>query len=394
MVGRVVLVIPMLKTPFKTLSRFSTVYQQYPITAELIRRAERPVPIGLESQCIAGLWEADSVARASIREQLFALIGKTGFASPQTQNNLIMLVSYWQYWVISAAEGIKCLHQLEGKLQLHEHAGLLNYFGFRAREEAITGDFEAAYASLSRTLELLGPGLSNGDLWNLANRISAICYYAGFKEETLAFTRAALMLAESSSSLAFSSNARFIYAATLLDCGGLAQSEALLSGLLSATHAGTAAIVPFDLPMLPVHLANAKLLQNRPREAADLLAQSREFNANQAVRLGDMHRCLTGARLSVVQGGGAKVQSKLGEFCERMSGSEHINFSMVDNCLDILAEVPGLAEKDRVFKQFIAWQSATRPSLHSWKPLLSRVHALLTERNSGALPEDEQRLCL
>ncbi len=358
--------------------------QLYPVSEELLRRASLPKTIGLELQNLQGLWDADVISRQTVRNQLVARLATEN--NRRTINNLIVLVSFWQYWGFDAEQGLQCLRSLESRVQVSDHGGALNYYGLRAREEAITGDFVAAFHSLQRTADFLRPHLAKRDLWNFTNRVASICYYAGFQKHTQAFTKASLLLAEETNCVDFNANAQFIYAATLVDSGHLAQGEKLLTRLLNNTLSGIVAIVPIDLPMLPIHLANAQIMQNRPDEANTLLSQSLEFSANAPMRLGEMHRNLAVSRLRKAQGNTRGADVELNYFCERMLDSQFINFSMVDNCLDLLKST-ARNSLNRNFSEMLEWQQMTRPPLKNWAPLLMMLHVTLlsTLPNKGVV---------
>lgn len=191
----------------------------FPVTAELYRRACQPSAIEIETTNLSELWQFDSVPKAAVRQQLLQLLQRPSL-SELSGNNLVVLCGYWFLWGESPAQGLHLMNQLSAHVRLEDKSGALNYFGLRAKAEAITGDFRSSLESVEQGVALIDQDTAVDDLWVFTTRISLICNRANWLMDSLYFARLSYWLAKSGDSVLRISRSRFGLANCLIVAGG------------------------------------------------------------------------------------------------------------------------------------------------------------------------------
>lgn len=348
----------------------------FPVTAELIRRAQLPKAIELETTNLVDLWETDEIPQHLVRDQLRALLNLQHLG-PLTRNNIVVLCGYWFLWGETTAQGLQELRRLEPSVEPSEVQSWLNYMGLRAKAEAVSGDFDSAYLSLLHTEKALNHNTHLRDLWVISVRLNMVCNKIGFLQHGLAFAHIAYAFAKVGDNAIQLANAKMFHADSLIDTGCPDQAVIELESIMRDSLAGSTWIAPLNLPLLPLFLANGRLLQNRHSSVSGLLSQSLDFESSSLTLYSDMQRDLTRAELQIRAQNTKTAAIELQKFTEKMLLAEHINLRMVDRGLKLYAAVRG-SDRCAHANNLLEWREALRPEPLKWLPLLAKIQTLLT----------------
>lgn len=344
----------------------------FPVSAELYRRACQPRVIEIETVNLSDLWHFDSVPKEVVRGQLLQLLEQEQM-SDLTCNNLIVLCGYWVLWGDSCGQGLALLNRLMPRVRLSDEGRALNYFGFRAKAEAIQGNFAAALDSLEQGIALINDKTPTDDLWFFSTRITLICNRANCLQDSLYFARISYWLAKSNESVLQISRSRFGLGNCLMVVGAVREGEQLLQNQLSALLKGTEWIESINLPIVPLFLANAKLQTDSPAADVDhLVSLSGEFMGQMNLAYTHRQTELTKASFYIKSNDVKKAKRELASFAECFVEVGESDLWSARRALEMFSSLKH-PSGDRVVSQLADMACAIAPPLTRWAQVMFEV---------------------
>lgn len=331
----------------------------FPFTAELYRRACQPRVIEIEISNLSELWQFDSVSKTTVRQQLLQLLRQPSL-SALSGNNLVVLCGYWVLWGESPGQGLGLMSQLSAHVRLRDKSGALNYFGLRAKAEAITGDFRASLTSVEQGMALIDQDTTVNDLWVFTTRISLICNRANRLIDSLYFARLSYWLAKSGDSALRISRSRFGLANCLIVAGGVGEGQGLLQRQLDSPIVGTEWIESVNLPIVPLFLANGNMASNSFGEIQYLMSLSEEFGAQSENEYIYRQRELTLAEYEMKSGGKQSALTALATFSERFLEVGESDLWSANRAVDMFVKIKSV-KSDRKISQLVEMACSVSP---------------------------------